>query len=338
MKMSRKLISGLAVVIILGTQNIALAATIEGSACSKVSSQTVVSGKLYKCSWVGQKLKWVYIPQASAKPTPAAKASAKPLGPTIISSPMAMPTKYPSPTSRQQQSLSLPQIANIILFSRHSQGRSKFSYSPQTSSGLMATVTTLTPSICSYNQGEITMTAAGQCTLEVSQAGDGSFAAITPVRVNFEAREECKNVRRDTGNGGYMVFTCYVGSRTVASSWCCSYTPNLYAYEYVGGSKVVLGTFTTSMIYRYAGGTWQMLNPVENSSYAWGKLATSKCTVSSYNPATGVTTCQEGGFDTATIERIYPGVGSYCFATSASLARSGYCNDEFEINWIAKDF
>ncbi|RTL18224.1 MAG: hypothetical protein EKK52_14890 [Burkholderiales bacterium] len=52
-----------------------------------------------------------------------------------------------------------------------------------TSSGLPATITSLTPVICSVDatRGGITPLSAGQCLLQASQAGDGTWSAAAPV-------------------------------------------------------------------------------------------------------------------------------------------------------------
>jgi hypothetical protein len=133
-------------------------------------------------------------------------------------------------------------------------------------------------------------------------------------------------------------WTCYVGKRIIASPWCCTYTPNLYAYEYRNGSRIQRSEiYSSNTMFRYEGGAWIQLNKIVNTSYAFGKNVETGGGACSINSATGIKVCQEGGYDVTEIEQNIPGLRNYCFASPQGIAsKDTSCDWNFQIEWILR--
>ncbi len=77
------------------------------------------------------------------------------------------------------------------------------------SSGLAVSFASITPSICTVSGPALLLHAVGSCSITASQAGNGSFAAATPVSVTFGVAYEL------FGNGGFEI----AGATTPANAW-----------------------------------------------------------------------------------------------------------------------
>ena len=253
---------------------------------------------------------------------------------------LASLTTFTFRINKLKQSIILGDISKVYLYSVNSTYLSTISIPISTSSGLIPNIVSQTNNVCKILNSQIQLVSSGQCTIVVNAKGNAIYEEAEASQINFESKPECSIKSEPTGNGSYPTWTCYVGTRLVASPWCCSYTSGLFVYEYVGGSKIMRTNFTTSMIYRYVGGNWMKLSPVINSNYGFGQYANLNCQFSSFDPKTGITTCQEGGFEMASITRGQPGLAMYCFAGDGRLRNldSDYCSSEFSIQWIAKNW
>jgi alpha-tubulin suppressor-like RCC1 family protein len=79
-------------------------------------------------------------------------------------------------------------LAQTISFSalpNRVSGTAPFAISATASSGLTVSFTSLTSSTCSVSGTTVTLLALGTCTLQASQAGNGTYAVATPVSQSF---------------------------------------------------------------------------------------------------------------------------------------------------------
>jgi hypothetical protein len=65
-------------------------------------------------------------------------------------------------------------------------GTAPFAVSATASSGLPVSVASTTPSMCGVSGTVVTLLAAGQCSIEATQAGNSTYAAATPVTQSFQ--------------------------------------------------------------------------------------------------------------------------------------------------------
>ncbi len=82
------------------------------------------------------------------------------------------------------QSIDFPAIADQTL------NTSSFAPSVSATSGLPVTLTSQTPAKCTVSGATVMLVATGTCTLEASQAGNGTYAAATPVMRSFGILED----------------------------------------------------------------------------------------------------------------------------------------------------
>jgi mono/diheme cytochrome c family protein len=80
------------------------------------------------------------------------------------------------------------------------------SLSASSSVGLGVTITSSTPTVCSVNGTALTLLSVGTCTLTASQLGNASYAAASPVTVNFA-------VNAATGAAQSISFSSPVGNQ-----------------------------------------------------------------------------------------------------------------------------
>ncbi len=88
------------------------------------------------------------------------------------------------------------------------------------SSGLTVTLTTLTPGICTVSGLSITTVAAGSCTIEANQVGDGMYGAAAPVSQTFAVSTKTSQTITfpDPGPQTYSGSSFSLASNATASS------------------------------------------------------------------------------------------------------------------------
>ncbi len=79
----------------------------------------------------------------------------------------------------------LPQTTAVAPIGDKAVNTGAFQVNPTTSSGLPATITSLTPGVCTVSGNLVTMLTVGTCTLLVQQAGNGTYGAAPDVTVSF---------------------------------------------------------------------------------------------------------------------------------------------------------
>jgi hypothetical protein len=92
------------------------------------------------------------------------------------------------------QTISFPSLANQVL------GTAPFAVGATASSGLTVSLASLTTSTCSVSGSTVTLLAVGTCTLQASQAGNGTYALATPVSQSFSITASSGGTGGNTGD------------------------------------------------------------------------------------------------------------------------------------------
>jgi hypothetical protein len=307
-------ITALALSLALVTSN-AYAAVKAGSACSNAGMKNVVAGKTYTCVKSGKKLVWdkgVFIrgdkPSTIANPIP--KITKAPQSISVVLPPTVI---YPS-------------LAEVL---------PSFVITPSSSSGLPVKVTTSTPKICSVAINSITPLWPGECVVQFEQDGDDRNLPADVVRKSIMMKPECTVSSRPTSGFSFDTSTCYVGTRTITSTYIFSSSfivRTQSIYEFFNGTRREKTTSNSSMIFDYINGAWADKGLVQFSTMSWDRWESSGCTKFALTTS-GQKVCQEGsGFDAAVLTENATGLRSYCMKRSAT---DPYCFWEFDVNWIA---
>jgi hypothetical protein len=281
------------------------AAVKAGSACTKQGVKQVSGGRSFTCIKQGKKLVWVAKDKVTV-PVPVKKSQ-------VIS------LEYP----------------RIIIYSSLVEYPQSYSIAPVSSSGLPVSAMNNSPKICKLENFTITPIAVGVCQLVLNQAGNDLNLPANSIELNIEIKPECTVASRATGNGPFATATCFVGTRTISSTYLFSgsLVEKKSVYEFFGGTRIERSTFKNSMIFDYINGYWADKGPVQFSSLGWDGWKSSGCT--RYSGSGNTRKCEEGsGFDVAVVTETNVGLRSYCFKQSAATS---YCSWEFDINWIPMD-
>ena len=281
------------------------AATKAGGICKKQGANQLVGGKSFICVKQGKKLVWVMKEKVSL-PTPMKKSQ-------------AISVEYP----------------RTIIYSTITENPQSYSIAPKSSSGLPVSLTSNSPRICKVENFKIVPITNGACQLALTQDGNELTLPAEPLSIFIELKPECTVASRETGNGPFATATCFVGTRTISSTYVFSgfLVGTKSVYEFFGGNRVERSTFKNSMIFDYLNGFWADKGPVQFSASGWDGMSSSGCT--RYSGTGSSKKCEEGsGFDTAVITETNVGLRNYCFKQSATTT---YCLWEFDINWIPQD-
>jgi alpha-tubulin suppressor-like RCC1 family protein len=92
------------------------------------------------------------------------------------------------------QTISFPSLPNQVL------GTAPFAVGATASSGLTVSLASLTTSTCSVSGSTVTLLAVGTCTLQASQAGNGTYTLATPVSQSFSITASGGGAGGDTGD------------------------------------------------------------------------------------------------------------------------------------------
>ncbi len=285
-----------------------------GSACTKMGSKSISGGKTYTCVKGGKKFVWdkgVHV----AKP-PINTTSI----PKIVKLPQGISVQLPP-------AVIYPSLAEVL---------PSFSISPTASSGLPIKVTTSTPKICAVASNSITPLWPGECIVQFEQEGDERTLPAEMVRNSIIMKPECTVSSRSTSSFNFDTATCFVGTRTITSSYIFSgfLTRTQSVFEFFGGTRREKSTSNSSMIFDYINGAWADKGPVQFSTVSWNRWESSGCTKFAVT-ASGQKVCQEAsGFDAAVLTENSTGLRNYCLKRSAT---DPYCFWEFDVNWIPLD-
>jgi len=293
------------------------AAVKAGSPCTKVGIKSVSAGKTYTCVKSGKKLVW------------DKGALMRVDKPSTIARPIPKITK-----ATQSISVGLP---STVIYPSLAEVLPNFLITPSASSGLPVKVTTSTPKICSVASDSITPLWPGECVVQFEQDGDDRTLPADVVRKSIITKPECTVSSRSTSGFSFNTSTCYVGTRTITSTYVfvSSFLPHTDSvFEFFNGVRREKTTSNSSMIFDYINGAWADKGHIQFSTVSWDRWESSGCTkFASTSSAQKV--CQEGsGFDAAVLTENATGLRSYCMKRSAT---DPYCSWEFDVNWIALD-
>jgi hypothetical protein len=276
-----------------------------GEMCKKQGAKRLIDGKRYTCVKQGKKLIWV------------------------------MKGKVTSPTpTKKSQTISI-EYPRTIVYSTITENTQTYSIAPISSSGLPVSVTSGSPKNCKVENFAVTPIAIGACQLILAQTGNELTLPAQPVIISIDFKPECTMTSRETGNGSFATATCFVGTRSISSTYLFSgfLSGSKSVYEFFGGTRVERTTFRNSMIFDYLNGFWADKGPVQFSTVGWDGWKSSGCT--RYSGTGSSQKCEEGsGFDKVVITEANVGLRNYCFKQSIT---NPYCFWEFDINWIALD-
>jgi ABC-type Fe3+-hydroxamate transport system substrate-binding protein len=92
----------------------------------------------------------------------------------------AAPVSQSFEVSKGAQTITFGSLSNQTL------GTAPFTITAAASSGLAVTFTSNTKHVCTVSGGQVTLVAAGTCTIEATQAGTVDYQAATPVTQSFQ--------------------------------------------------------------------------------------------------------------------------------------------------------
>ena len=110
--------------------------------------------------------------------TANATASARVAHLTVLGQQITV-TQSGAPPVAQAQTITFGALAN------QPYGASPFTVSATASSGLTVSFASTTPSVCTVSGATVTLLAVGACTIQATQAGNGSYLAAPPVNQSF---------------------------------------------------------------------------------------------------------------------------------------------------------
>jgi hypothetical protein len=91
-------------------------------------------------------------------------------------------------TPTPNQTITFGALANQVF------GTAPFTVSATASSGLAVSFTSTTPPVCTVAGATVTLVSAGTCTIQASQAGNGTYAAATPVDQSFTVTPKSQTI------------------------------------------------------------------------------------------------------------------------------------------------
>jgi hypothetical protein len=141
-------------------------------------------------------------------------------------------------------------------------GSAPFTVSATASSGLPVSFSSQTTSVCTVAGANVTLVAAGTCTIQATQAGNANYAAATPVNQSFQVTQGAQTITFGCSplSGPSLVGTAYSASCTVSGgtqpyNWSIvsgSLPAGLSLSATTGGSIAVSGTPTLAGTYAYS--------------------------------------------------------------------------------------
>jgi hypothetical protein len=99
-----------------------------------------------------------------------------------------------TPVSQSFQVMPESQTIAFGALSNQTFGAAPFAVSATASSGLAVSLASTTPALCTVSGGTVTLVAAGTCTIQATQAGNGSYTAATPVSQSFQVMPESQTI------------------------------------------------------------------------------------------------------------------------------------------------
>ena len=129
-------------------------------------------------------------------------------------------------------------------------GGTGFAVTARASSGLPVVFSSQTPSVCGLEAATVTFLAAGSCTLQASQSGDGQYQPALPVEQSFTVAKDPQTITFTSSPGAPTVGgAAYTVSASASSGLRVSFSSATTAVCSVEGSSVTfigVGTCTVT--------------------------------------------------------------------------------------------
>ncbi len=141
------------------------------------------------------------------------------------------------------QSFAVAKAAQTITFAALSGktiGAAPFAVSATASSGLAVTFVSTTTAVCTVSAGNVTLVAAGTCTIQAQQAGTAAYAAATNVNQSFTVSKVAQTIAFAALAGRTMGAAPFTVSATASSGLAVSFTSTTTPVCTASGATVSL--------------------------------------------------------------------------------------------------
>ena len=127
-------------------------------------------------------------------------------------------------------------------------GNPPFTVSATASSGLTVSFNSQTTSVCKVSGATVTLTAAGTCTIQATQAGNSTYAAATPVSRSFQVTKASQTITFGALSNRSLAAGSFTVSATASSGLSVSFTSTTTTVCTVSRSRVTLVAVGTCTI------------------------------------------------------------------------------------------
>ena len=141
-------------------------------------------------------------------------------------------------TGSSPQTITFGPLANQAL------GTAPFTLSATASSGLPVSFASTTPAVCTVSGSTVTLAAVGQCSIQASQAGNGSYAAATPVTQSFQVTASASIANGGFETGTLTGWTPAGTAQAVTGGHSGAYAARLGSTAATNGDSTIAQTFT----------------------------------------------------------------------------------------------
>jgi hypothetical protein len=168
------------------------------------------------------------------------------------------------------QSFQVTQGSQTITFgalSSEAFGTAPFAVSATASSGLSASFNSQTTAVCTVSGSTVTLVAVGTCTIQATQAGNGNWAAATPVNQSFQVTQGNQTITFGALSNVAFGSAPFTVSATASSGLVVSFSSQTTGICTVSGSTVTLVSGGTCTIQATQAGNsnWAAATPVNQS-------------------------------------------------------------------------
>jgi hypothetical protein len=142
----------------------------------------------------------------------------------------------------------LPQTITFGPLGNEVFGAAPFTVSATATSGLAVTFAPTTPAVCSVSGDTVTLVAVGTCTIQATQAGNGTYAAATPVNQSFVVSQGSQSITFGALSNQVFGTAPFPLSATATSGLAVSFAPTTPSVCAVSGATVTLVAVGTCTI------------------------------------------------------------------------------------------
>ncbi|MGA2117739.1 MAG: hypothetical protein ABSH56_23645 [Bryobacteraceae bacterium] len=148
-------------------------------------------------------------------------------------------------------------------------GTAPFGVSATSSSGLTVSFASTTASVCTVSGSTVTLAAVGICTIQATQAGNGTYAAATPVNQSFQVTQTSQTISFGALPNRALGSAPFIVGASASSGLAVSFASTTAPVCTVSGNTVTLVAVGTCTIQATQAGnaTYAAATPV-NQSFA----------------------------------------------------------------------